>query len=76
MTEEILRAMLAAAQGSRYFPLSSSALSGVEYSPDGTATIHFHDGNSEEYDFGVLVLLALLIAPSAGHYFNTVIRNA
>ena len=74
LSETALQAMLSASQGKLYFPITSSALSGVEYSVGGTATIHFQDGSSEDYDFGLSVLAALLAAGSAGAYFNRVIR--
>lgn len=75
LSETALQAMLSASQGSLYFPISSSALSGVDYSVTGTATIHFQDGSTEDYDFGLGVLAALLSAGSAGSYFNRVIRG-
>lgn len=58
--------------------LESTAISGVDFSEDtGTLTVYFtaggvyvyHDVSAEEYQ-------GLLTAPSAGKYFNAVIKPA
>ena len=61
-----------------YQPMSSSAISGLEYDPDAqTLVVHFAKGGTYQYD-GVPQeeYLAFVKAPSAGQFFNAVIKPA
>lgn len=57
-------------------PINSSAISGMEYNPaTSTLTVHFTGGTTYSYA-GVppSVAAGLQHAPSAGKYFNSMIR--
>ena len=58
-------------------PLSSSAISSIYYDPiTWTLTITFTDGTDYDYDGVPLsVVIGLVEAPSAGYFFNKMIRG-